>query len=47
MTLQAGERVPSARVWADTGGDAVQLCDALAGDGHALLCFYPFDWSPG
>jgi peroxiredoxin len=24
----------------------MQLRDALAGEGPALLCFYPFDWSP-
>jgi hypothetical protein len=45
--LEAGARVPDALVWIDLRGEAVQLRDALAGDGLALLCFYVFDWSPG
>jgi hypothetical protein len=44
--LGAGDRVPAARVWAAPREDAVDLRDVIAGDGHALLCFYLWDWSP-
>jgi peroxiredoxin len=44
--LQPGDRIPSARIWATPREDAVELGEALAGEGPALLCFYPFDWSP-
>jgi peroxiredoxin len=44
--LGPGDLVPQATVW--TGAlDAPQpIAAAIAGDGLALLCFYPFDWSP-
>jgi hypothetical protein len=38
--------MPAARVWAGPREEALQLVDALAGDGLALLCFYLWDWSP-
>lgn len=44
--LAAGDRIPDARVWTKPGADPVELREALAGDGLAFLCFYPFDWSP-
>lgn len=44
--LTAGDRIPSAPVWRAPREEAVTLREALAGDGAALLCFYPFDWSP-
>ena len=40
-------RSHSARVWTAPREDPVDLAEALAGDGLALLCFYVFDWSPG
>jgi hypothetical protein len=43
--LEAGHRVPDARVWTAPGAEPVQLRDAL-GDGLTLLCFYLWDWSP-
>jgi hypothetical protein len=45
--LGPGDRIPVARVWRAPREDPVDLADALAGDGLALLCFYVFDWSPG
>ena len=42
--LDAGDRVPDARVWTAPGEEPVQLRDAL-GDGLTLLCFYLWDWS--
>ena len=45
--LAVGDLVPSARIWAGPGEEEADLRHVLAGDGHALLCFYPFDWSPG
>lgn len=45
--LEVGNRVPDALVWTAPSEEGVQLRDAIAGDGLALLCFYPFDWSPG
>ncbi len=44
--LAAGAPIPAARVWR-APGEPEQLADAIAGDGCSLLCFYPFDWSPG
>lgn len=44
--LAAGDRIPRARVWTAPREDAVDLRDALAGEGLALLCFYLWDWSP-
>lgn len=45
--LETGDRTPGgARVWRSPVEEAVPLAEALAGDGLALLCFYPFDWSP-
>lgn len=45
--LEPGARLPSARVWTAPREGPVDLAQALAGFGPALLCFYPFDWSPG
>ena len=45
--LAVGATVPDARVWASGVDGEIQLRDAIAGDGPALLCFYAFDWSPG
>jgi hypothetical protein len=45
--LEPGERIPEARVWAEERGGPVLLREALSGEGLALLCFYPLDWSPG
>jgi hypothetical protein len=44
--LGPGDRIPDVSVWQDAGQEAAPLRDVLAGDGLALLCFYPFDWSP-
>ena len=44
---RARRPIPTARVWAAPRGDPVELREALAGDGPALLCFYVFDWSTG
>lgn len=45
--LGPGDRIPDARVWAAPLEAPVQLREAVAGDGFALLCFYLWDWSPG
>ena len=45
--LGPGDRIPQAHVWAEVRAEPVELREALAGDGTSLLCFYPFDWSPG
>jgi peroxiredoxin len=44
--LGAGAPVPSVRVWDAPGEEAADLRE-LVGDGRTLVCFYPFDWSPG
>ncbi len=45
--LAAGDRIPAAQLlWRAPGEEAVSLAEAIAGDGLALVCFYPFDWSP-
>jgi peroxiredoxin len=44
--LGSGDRVPQAMVWTSALDDAVPIETAIAGDGFAFLCFYPFDWSP-
>jgi peroxiredoxin len=44
--LAPGSRIPAAAVWAMPRDGPVKLRDVLAGDGLALLCFYPWDWSP-
>ena len=44
--LEPGDRIPDARVWTEPRKGAVSLSEAIAGDGVALLCFYPWDWSP-
>lgn len=33
-------------VWIAPRQEPVRLGNAIAGDGFALLCFYPFNWSP-
>jgi len=45
--LGSGDPVPAATVWPGALDDPVPLLEALAGDEHSLLCFYPFDFSPG
>ncbi len=45
--LGPGDRIPDARVWAGTRQAPIPLSEAIAGEGPSLLCFYPFDWSPG
>ena len=45
--LEIGDPIPDARVWTAPREGPVTLRDALVGEGHALLCFYVFDWSPG
>jgi hypothetical protein len=45
--LGPGDRIPEADVWKETRQTPIPLCEAIAGDGYSLLCFYPFDWSPG
>lgn len=45
--LEPGTTIPDARVWTAPGERPVPLREALACDGLALLCFYPFDWSRG
>ncbi|HEY7381280.1 MAG TPA: hypothetical protein VH572_08730 [Gaiella sp.] len=44
--LGPGDPIPDVHVWREPAEEAVPLRAALAGDGPALLCFYPFDWSP-
>lgn len=45
--LGPGDRIPAdARVWHSPTEAPVPLSEAIAGAGHALVCFYPFDWSP-
>lgn len=39
--------IPDVRVWTAPGEAPAPLRFAVAGDGPALLCFYPFDWSRG
>lgn len=45
--LVAGDRVPDANVWMTGVDGPIEVREAIAGDGTAMLCFYPFDWSPG
>jgi hypothetical protein len=45
--IEPGAAIPAhARVWVTPGVEAVPIADALSGSGLALVCFYPFDWSP-
>ena len=44
--LGPGDAVPSATVWTGARDALAPLREAIAGSRHALLCFYPFDWSP-
>lgn len=44
--LDPGAPVPTATVWRAALDEPLDLAEAIAGDGLALLCFYPFDWSP-
>jgi peroxiredoxin len=44
--LEAGAPVPHAAVWTGALDDPVPIADTIDGDGFALVCFYPFDWSP-
>jgi len=43
--LDAGDAVPDVLVWTAPGEEARPLGHVL-GAGHALLCFYLWDWSP-
>ncbi len=45
--LETGDFVPDVSVWPGPLAEPTPLLDAIAGDGPALLCFYPFDFSPG
>lgn len=45
--IDAGSPIPSALVWPTPREPPVQLREAIAGEGPALLCFYYFDWSTG
>jgi peroxiredoxin len=44
--LGPGDLVPNATVWTGALDEPQPIASAIAGDGLALLCFYPFDWSP-
>jgi peroxiredoxin len=44
--LEPGDKLPQARIWTAPRQDPVDVAEAIAGEGLALLCFYPFDWSP-
>jgi peroxiredoxin len=44
--LGPGDAIPDATVWTGALDAPVRLEEAIAGGGDALLCFYPFDWSP-
>ena len=45
--LAAGDRIPAAALlWRAPGEEAVSFGEAIDGEGLALVCFYPFDWSP-
>jgi hypothetical protein len=43
--LGPGDAVPDVQVWTAPREEAVALRQVL-GAGHALLCFYVWDWSP-
>ena len=45
--LEPGDPIPQARIWTAPRDDPLNLEEALAGEGLALLCFYVFDWSTG
>jgi hypothetical protein len=45
--LEPGATIPTATVWRAPREEPVELREALAGEGPALLCFYVFDWSQG
>lgn len=45
--LGRGDAIPHALVWPGALEEPLPLAEAVAGDGLALLCFYPFDWSGG
>jgi peroxiredoxin len=44
--LGPGDLVPQATVWTGALEDPKPFAEAIAGEGLALVCFYPFDWSP-
>jgi len=44
--LGPGYLIPPAHVWVAPREGPIRLRDALDGDGLALLCFYPWNWSP-
>jgi hypothetical protein len=43
--LEVGSAVPDVTVWTGPREEAQPLRKVL-GDGHSLLCFYLYDWSP-
>jgi hypothetical protein len=43
--LPVGASLPDAPLWVGALEAPVTVGEAIAGDGLALLCFYPFDWS--
>ena len=43
--LGSGDRVPHVQVWTAPREESRPLKQVL-GAGHALLCFYLWDWSP-
>lgn len=45
--LQPGDRIPAGAVIWSPAGEPTTIGESLAGPGLVLLCFYPFDWSPG
>lgn len=45
--LGPGDRIPDVTLWVVAHEEPVPFREAIAGDGHALICFYPFDFSPG
>jgi peroxiredoxin len=44
--LAPGDLVPEATVWTGALDEPGTIAAAIAGEGPALVCFYPFDWSP-
>ncbi|MCC6222216.1 MAG: hypothetical protein IT201_01850 [Thermoleophilia bacterium] len=43
--IRAGERIPSARVWAPATDGAETTLAELAAAGPLLLLFYLYDWT--
>lgn len=45
--LGPGDAVPSGTVWTTAIDAPVPVADAIRGEGHSIVCFYPFAFSPG